>query len=907
MSTKSRQAKSSILIATVLAMVLSWSSAHAGDKKEPVIEMAFADTDSGSLYVTGRNMDLGRLELRIAGFDPLLVVSNSDKHIEAMLPDGIPPGDYLLTFNKKGKPNKQKGIPYGLTIGPVGEQGDQGQQGVQGVQGIPGILALEGQVCPYKLMGFDAAGDIICAPPPGYWDVTHGKIHEFYDGAGTFRKVADIEACAAACDNESLSCKGFSFYEEGDFNGDNCKLLPTTPTVDGSGRFSTPTKTFFHYASSAAWNSTFCGPLVNDTVAVRLAAAETLANNIPSVVETARRLAPDYIEGEQLDLAWLYATQCRTIESWELAVSLASTPLRLERAVFEKARIGGDNESYLEYVVAYPDGHFADDIDDLRWEYAKAINLPRHYYDEYNGKCPGTPCKYRDLAKKFGDEFVYTVQAKVASIKVISAPGVSYSPDCLIASLDAGIDDAGTDECGSLEIFHNLAFGLKKEIDQQQNDGTPPEFKRLNETFYSPIDIGGGERYLALDEGEMTTPFGYIATSTARGTSYQDLQFGGFMFEVNLTPDVCRYGTYIDDLGHVTLEDGCTPRDETNFLAKHYFYNDLQQLTGWSDLDGGKNNGIWSKHWKGYNRDLVAEQNLMNSYKWDTIKPINIPLNRIMDDGEWEFPPVIKKMIVNFGAGEQIEITWEFIRSSDTHYERYLNARGFKCDAPIEQPWQSQPTEEYGPGFHIVNRTDYPLDISLEQVGPLYYELVDPGQPMARNTGAVWFTIKAAVNLDGTPKNNLWTAAQPIAEITGQVLFAAITGGSSAVAAAGVKATSTAGAKIAIRAAVKKGTAKAVEELANTGISYKSNAASVLINGDLSDLKGFATALVADAFKPDHMYVSDAGEFAGPAWPFRDTPESYVIEGGPKAPCVDSGGNVVFLPSEPMTIREYYP
>jgi hypothetical protein len=41
-----------------------------------------------------------------------------------------------------------------------------------------------------------------------------------------------------------------------------------------------------------------------------------------------------------------------------------------------------------------------------------------------------------------------------------------------------------------------------------------------------------------------------------------------------------------------------------------------------------------------------------------------------------------------------------------------------------------------GGSMSIVNATNLPLDISLDQIGPLYYEnQVPPGGKMERNTG----------------------------------------------------------------------------------------------------------------------------------------------------------------------------
>ncbi len=39
------------------------------------------------------------------------------------------------------------------------------------------------------------------------------------------------------------------------------------------------------------------------------------------------------------------------------------------------------------------------------------------------------------------------------------------------------------------------------------------------------------------------------------------------------------------------------------------------------------------------------------------------------------------------------------------------------------------------PGFRIKNCTQWPLTVSLDQVGPLYYGLVQPGEIFQRDTG----------------------------------------------------------------------------------------------------------------------------------------------------------------------------
>lgn len=83
----------------------------------------------------------------------------------------------------------------------------------------------------------------------------------------------------------------------------------------------------------------------------------------------------------------------------------------------------------------------------------------------------------------------------------------------------------------------------------------------------------------------------------------------------------------------------------------------------------------------------------------------------------------------------------------------------------------------------ILNETGMPLDISLDQLGPLYYQNnVQPGETFFRETGewcnvkfyyvsgmhlpqrigAVHFTIVATYSIEGQTKNSDWSVAMPI-------------------------------------------------------------------------------------------------------------------------------------------------
>lgn len=58
-----------------------------------------------------------------------------------------------------------------------------------------------------------------------------------------------------------------------------------------------------------------------------------------------------------------------------------------------------------------------------------------------------------------------------------------------------------------------------------------------------------------------------------------------------------------------------------------------------------------------------------------------------------------------------------------------------------------------GGSLTVCNKTNVPLHVSLDQIGPLCYEnWLMPGQCMQRNVGRVWFTINAAL---ATPWNEI--------------------------------------------------------------------------------------------------------------------------------------------------------
>lgn len=183
----------------------------------------------------------------------------------------------------------------------------------------------------------------------------------------------------------------------------------------------------------------------------------------------------------------------------------------------------------------------------------------------------------------------------------------------------------------------------------------------------------------------------------------------------------------------------------------------------------------------------------------------------------------------------------------------------------------------------IKNETDHDLTISLNQVGPLYYEnIVKPGETFYRETGAVHFTVKAWIH---DPENELndWSVAKPIVFATiGSIVGAAAaipTAGASLAIAEGVATVFTAGALTMAGAAVSEGLVTAIV-CTTMGVGYLSGATiigggallgSVTVGAIGDKVFGVAgnyenTDLVdalIDLFKRHAQPISSVGWYAG--------------------------------------------
>jgi len=211
------------------------------------------------------------------------------------------------------------------------------------------------------------------------------------------------------------------------------------------------------------------------------------------------------------------------------------------------------------------------------------------------------------------------------------------------------------------------------------------------------------------------------------------------------------------------------------------------------------------------------------------------------------------------------------------------------------------------PGFIIKNETIWPLQIWLSQAGPLYFDVIQPGGVFVRNTGAVWFTINAAIFLDEKDRITNWDAVMPVGMIVGTVILAAVTAGAAAYAGgpalAAAGAAGVAGVK-GLSSAGMLATAMAASKLVGAGFSAKAALyiGGAVVSGTGTALSATATAVLKDIFKKQNLSASKAGAYAGPPWPFRTTVTPWRVTGGPTFRQVD-GKNLVEPVGGALSIR----
>jgi len=159
----------------------------------------------------------------------------------------------------------------------------------------------------------------------------------------------------------------------------------------------------------------------------------------------------------------------------------------------------------------------------------------------------------------------------------------------------------------------------------------------------------------------------------------------------------------------------------------------------------------------------------------------------------------------------------------------------------------------------------------LNQIGPLYWDIIQPGGTFSKDTGSVWFTIQASTYIEGSSQEiTASDSVLPVAAVTAAVLFAAFTGGASALAAAGAGGTD--GLSIA--------TAGLSSALVVAGLSAES---ALLVNGALVGggsaaigSSGVTVAAIEQIFSEKNTSVSK-----GDAYATSNPRRVWEVRGGP--------------------------
>lgn len=233
--------------------------------------------------------------------------------------------------------------------------------------------------------------------------------------------------------------------------------------------------------------------------------------------------------------------------------------------------------------------------------------------------------------------------------------------------------------------------------------------------------------------------------------------------------------------------------------------------------------------------------------------------------------------------------------SSGTGYETFIVAAsdtGYKVDSLAGMEREAA-NAQGSPGFSIVNNTNYPVEVSLNQVSCLYYGVTLPGQSFDRVTGAVWFTITAQQQMDTVEHTTFAKCALPVAAIVGSVLLGALTAGVGAYVGLGAAAAAPAvGTAAAALAPIVTSTAVTVSGAALGGALASGGVSTVVANG-------LGTALTGNG------QGQLKGQYAGPPWPFRCTQKpTYSITGGWGKVTKDADGNAVIPLGTPIVIKK---
>ena len=136
-----------------------------------------ADIGAGTLTITGEDFNVGPgpLDVALGEFGSLAITFSGATLIDALLPVGIPAGDYLLTVSTGN--GQSQSDEYDLTIGAVGPEGPTGPPGVSGYQVVTNTSA--DNTVAYKTVSVACpAGKVLLGGGAGiFWGLGGGVVN----------------------------------------------------------------------------------------------------------------------------------------------------------------------------------------------------------------------------------------------------------------------------------------------------------------------------------------------------------------------------------------------------------------------------------------------------------------------------------------------------------------------------------------------------------------------------------------------------------------------------------------------------------------------------------------------------------------------------------------------------------
>ena len=561
------------------------------------------------------------------------------------------------------------------------------------------------------------------------------------------------------------------------------------------------------------------------------------------------------------------------------------------RTDWAHAKLAHSQAVYQEYINNHP-GELIRRVEaqrqlrELKWAIAEKINTAAGYR------------AYKSEIDLLGDASGRTVEAndRIGSFKAF------VTAEVLQIEVDEDVswvpEPAG--ENNDLELFYNLEFGKDWNPRADEQNWTPGDVML---TSVTQID---GSKITNINDGadDAFIPAG-VAEKTVEATENLTLRYGGLMFEVDSLPNFNKPDCEDFDQSGACKEPG---------LEIDQFFSNTSTLTvnaSYPEIDGIFDDYHWAQFgartWAG--NAATATESLNSTY-----------FTIALADLEYEVPKIETKS-VKFASDEEIRVMYEITKRTEEQYNEYIAANALYCDDPAlksEKLIQRSSVTIDPPGFLIRNETDHTYSVSLNQVGPLYYEEVAPGHIFKRDTAWGHFTIDAKLNLTGEQIYSDWDVAQEIGIFTAEVLQTVLSGGAPissfkfAIEAAGKKAIAKLTAKAAAsglssnifgRALLRAGvqSIKLLTGLPNasatiriaTALGKKAGKTIVLqsIDYDTNDAfdEVFAQDLADNIYSEDNTEEDRSWSYSG-AWP--SNVGMYHIVGGPRLPCLTSDGDI---------------